>query len=203
MEKIIKERARSYCLLLYEDDPTHENALRKIMGDYEYAGILHDRDVWTEKDEKKDPKHKAGELKKRHYHIVLRFHNGVWNTALAKDLGIELNYIRKTKNLTNALLYLLHYNDMDKAQYDIDEVFGNMKTRLNEAINEKEKSEGEKVVELIDYIHNYNGKMTVTQFAHYCAKNGYWAEFRRSGSIFCKIIEEKNSVYTVKEYPKD
>lgn len=179
-----KFRNRSFMVLLYEDDITHEKALKKIMVSYDYVGILHNKDV-----------NEDGELKKRHYHIVLRFKNAMWNTALAKELGIQLNYIQEVKKFDNALLYLLHYNDKDKAQYSIDEVFGNMKTRLNEIINKNEKSEGEKVVDLIAYIKEYNGRLSITDFAIYCAKNGYWAEFRRSASILLKIIEEKNNYF--------
>lgn len=88
--------------------------------------------------------------------------------------------------------YLIHYNDKDKAQYSVEEVFGNLKTKLVESINKIEKSEGEKVAELIIFITDREDTISITEFAKYCALNGYWAEFRRSGSIFCKIIEEHN-----------
>lgn len=106
-----KFRNRSFMVLLYEDDETHRNALKKIMVSYDYAGILHNKDITEE-----------GELK-------------------------------------------------------------------------NEKSEGEKVVDLIAYIKEYNGRLSITDFAVYCAKNGYWAEFRRSASILLKIIEEKNNYF--------
>lgn len=68
-----------------------------------------------------------------------------------------------------------------------------------ESINKVEKSEGEKVVELIEFIKNYDGRLSITEFASYCAQNGYWAEFRRSGAIFCKIIDEKNEQFQIKK----
>lgn len=67
-----------------------------------------------------------------------------------------------------------------------------MRTKLTESINKCEKSEGEKVVELIGYIESQTEKITIKQFACFCASNGYWAEFRRSATIFIKIIEEHN-----------
>lgn len=48
--------------------------------------------------------------------------------------------------MDNALQYLIHYNDSDKTLYSIDEVSGNLKTKLIESINKVEKSEGEKVL---------------------------------------------------------
>lgn len=192
MAKKEKYRGRVHLLLLYPDNPAHVEALEKISHSYDYAAILHDKDTWTEEEEKKNPDHKKGELKKEHFHVVLRTQNATWNTAICKELGIEEKFIEPAKNIDNSLQYLIHYNDNDKAQYAIDEVFGSLKTKLTESINKVEKSEGEKVVELIQFIEEYNGKLTITEFAKYCAMNGYWAEFRRSGAIFVKIIDEKN-----------
>lgn len=192
---IEKYRSRTHMLLLYPEDVTHSVAIDRIKQSYDYALILHDKDRFTEEDEKKNPEHKAGTIKKAHYHVILRFPHHKWNTALSNELGIDENYIQEVKQFNNALMYLIHYNDTDKTQYDISDVKGNLKTRLQEAINKIEKSEGEKVSELIQFIKQYDGCVSVTEFAEFCALNGYWSEFRRSGSIFCKIIEEHNKPY--------
>ena len=193
-----KYRSRVHMLLLYPDNELHAEALNKIPKSYDYAMILHDKDTWTEDDEKKNPYHKAGTFKKPHYHVVLRFNQAKWSTAICKELNIEHNYIEDVKRFDNALQYLIHYNDTDKAQYNIEEVQGNLKAKLVESINKVEKSEGEKVVELIEFIKEYDGKLSVTEFASYCAMNGYWSEFRRSGAIFCKMIDEHNEQYIVR-----
>ncbi len=198
-----KYRSRVHMLLLYPDNEQHAEALNKIPLSYDYAMILHDKDTWTEEDEKKNPDHKEGTYKKPHYHVVLRFNQAVWSSAICKSLGIEHNYIEDVKRFDNALQYLIHYNDTDKAQYSIDEVQGNLKAKLVESINKVEKSEGEKVVELIQFIKEYDGRLTVTEFASYCAMNGYWSEFRRSGAIFCKMIEEHNESYIGKSKIED
>lgn len=199
MSKNEKYRGRVHMVLLYPDNEQHVEALDKISKSYDYAAIQHDKDTWTEEDEKKNPEHKKGELKKAHFHVVLRTQNATWNTALCKDLGIDTKFCEQAKNIDNALQYLIHYNDTDKTTYEIDDVFGSLKTKLKESLNKIEKSEGEKVVELIEFIREYNGKLTVTEFASYCAQNGYWSEFRRSGAIFCKIIDEHNKPFEPKQ----
>lgn len=199
MSKKEKYRGRVHMLLLYPDNESHLEALSKISKSYDYAGIKHDKDTWTAEDEKENPEHKQGALKKEHIHIVLRTANATWNTALCKELGIEEKFCEQAKNIDNALQYLIHYNDTDKTPYEIDDVFGSMKTKLVEGINKNEKSEGEKVVELIAFIRAYEGILTITEFAEYCAKNGYWSEFRRSGAIFVKIIDEHNAPFKPKE----
>lgn len=177
-----KYRSRVHMLLLYPDNEQHCKAIEKIKQSFDYALCLHNRDYTTD-----------GELKKEHYHVVLRFNQAVWSSAICKDLGIEHNYIENVKRYDNALQYLIHYNDSDKAQYTIDEVQGNLKQKLVESINKLDKSEGEKVIELIEYIENQDTRITIKSFANYCAKQGYWAEFRRSASIFIKIIDEHNN----------
>lgn len=177
-----KYRSRVHMLLLYPENEQHRKAVEKIEQTYDYAMILHNRDVTDE-----------GEQKKEHYHIVLRFNQAVWSTAICKELGIEHNYIENVKRFDNALQYLIHYNDNEKAQYSIDEVKGNLKQKLVESINKIEKSEGEKVIDLIDYIEKQPQRISIKQFANYCASQGYWSEFRRSATIFIKIIEEHNA----------
>lgn len=192
---INKYRSRTHMLLLYPEDVTHLCAIDRIKQSYDYAMILHDKDIFTAEDEQKNAEHKVGTYKKAHYHIIIRFNQAKWNTALSNDLGIDLNYIEEVKNFNNALMYLIHYNDTEKTQYNINDVQGNLKNRLIETINKNEKNEGEKVADLIQFIKNHEGYITVTDFAEYCAMNGYWAEFRRSGAIFCKIIEEHNNKF--------
>lgn len=185
-------RHRNHALLLYPDDPTHVKAVEIIQQSFDFALILHDKDVYDKGDEELNPQHVAGTIKKPHWHVVLKFKDGVWRNALAKQLGIEANYIREVKKFDNALLYLIHYHDTDKAQYEAKEVKGNLAIKLRELVNKMEKGEGEKVYELITWLENDDTTVSVTDFAKYCALNGYWAEFRRSGAIFCKIIEEHN-----------
>lgn len=187
-----KYRSKSHALLLYPDCPEHVEAMEKIKQSYDYLAILHDRDYFTAEDEKKNPDHKQGTLKKPHWHVVLRFNNQTWSSAIVKELGIKDNFIDNVRKFDNAVAYLIHMNDEDKAQYEESEVFGTFKNRLNEIINKADKTEGEKVVELIEFIQCQAERITITDFATFCAKNGYWAEFRRSGAIFCKMIDEHN-----------
>lgn len=195
-------RSRVHMLLLYPENESHVEAMQKITKSYDYASILHDRDMWGEADEKKNAEHKAGTYKKEHWHVVIRVPQARWASAICKELGIEQNYIEDVNKFDNALQYLIHYNDTDKAQYNIDDVMGNLKKRLIEGINKLDKSEGEKVSELLSFIKEYDGKLSVTEFATYCAENGYWAEFRRSGAIMCKILEEHNH-QKIDEYVQD
>lgn len=199
-EKNNNYRSRLHMLLLYPENEKHVEVLSKITKSYDYAGITHNRDVWNSDDEKKNPLHKEGENKKEHIHIVLRTHNATWKSAICKELGIEEHLCEQVKSLDRALQYLIHYNEPDKTQYSIDDVYGGLRTKLAESINKVERSEGEKVCDLIAYIESKNELLTIKHFAQFCASEGYWSEFRRSATIFLKIIEEHNQkFYTVNE----
>lgn len=191
---IEKYKDNKFRFLLYPADSTHVKALEEIKLSYEYAYILHDKDVYEEDDLERGKK--KGDLKDPHWHVVIRFSSGSskrWSTALAKELGIEPNYIRECKNIDKALEYLIHYNDDDKYQYKEDEVQGPLRKRMIASMNKGDVTEDERVDRLIDFI-NESGYLTVTEFAKYCATNGYWDVFRRSGVIFCKILEEHNRI---------
>lgn len=186
-----ENRYRNIFFMLYPDNPDHAKALEELSLE-NCAYILHDKDVWTKEDEIENPNHKEGEPKKEHYHVLVKYANGVGVAAQAKKYGLEERWLEGVTNFDKALLYLIHYEDKVKYQYDIEEVGGPLAKRLSELVNKMEKTEGEKVYELLQFLENCGSRITVTQFAKYCATNGYWAEFRRSGAIFCKILEEHN-----------
>ena len=186
-----KNRDRKFMLLLYPDNKSHVKALELIKKSYDHAYILHDKD--TRED---------GTPDKPHWHVVITTgSNAVWNTALADNLGIEVKFTgEKVKKLDRALEYLIHFNDPDKYQYSLDEVHGNLKGRIKASINATEKTEGEKVKELLKYIDSCEDVIKVKDFAYWCADNGYWDVYRRAGAIFGQAIFEHNEEIKEKKH---
>lgn len=160
-------------------------ALEYIKLNYDYASIVHDKDVDFE----------TGEIKKSHTHVVVSFNNAKWNTAFAEEIGIGENYIQSIRSYENCLEYLIHYNDDTKFRYDIEEVQGSLKNKLKKFIINDDKDENEKCIELLKYIDDFNDYLTIRQFAEYCANCGMWDVFRRSASIYLSIINEHNFYY--------
>lgn len=186
VEESKKFKDRKILFLLYpKEDETHKKALELIKANYDYLMINHDRDVDNE-----------GNIKKEHVHCIVRLgSNPRWNTAVCEELGIKANYSRQIRNLDKACLYLIHFNEPDKFHYDISDLSGTFVNRVIQLINNEDKLEGEKVVELIEFIENSEGYINMTDFSKYCALNGKWDVFRRSGVIFCKMLEEHNQKY--------
>ena len=177
-----KFRDRKFALLLYPEDATHMQALEIIKKSYDYAAILHDKDL----DEK-------GETKKSHYHVIITTgSNAKWSTAIIKELGIADNYIEKIKNLDRALEYLIHLNDDNKHQYPIDSVEGTLRNRLNASMSASDKTEGEKVNDIADYIENSEKKISTMDMIRYASQNGMWDVLRRGGMLFIRALDEHN-----------
>lgn len=176
-----KFRARTFCLVLYEEDETHRKAIEKIKKSYDYAMILHDKDT----DEN-------GAIKKEHYHIVIQFKNAKWNSSLAEELEIAENYIEEARNIKRALLYLVHFYDDDKYQYSINEVQGSLKKKIEQYLNGEGKSESEKVLEILDEIDKTDDHIHFQAFVRHIAKIGYWDVYRRSASIINHYIDIHN-----------
>ena len=106
----------------------------------EWAYIIHDKDVYTKKDEEKNPEHKEGTLKKPHIHLYLNFGQG---SATFKDVARwfkdEPQYVGKVHGRkADMLLYLTHRNVPEKYQYKDDEVVSNFD--LKQAIEEDQKN---------------------------------------------------------------
>lgn len=195
MSESSKFRDRKFVAVLYPEDPTHSTCIEKLMnGGYNFAAILHD------KDEYEDGEHK-GELKKPHWHIVVRFKNAVWNTSIAKELGIEPNYLQACKNVDGALVYLVHYGNDDKYQYELEKVFGPLQTRLAALLADNDEST--RALNIFDIIRNSPGIVTYTEVFEKACKSGLYGDFRRMGSGVMYLIKEHNEPYFSEEQIKN
>ncbi len=179
-----KYRSRLYAAVLYPEDDTHVECMEKLQTNgYNFAAILHDKDVYE------DGEHK-GELKKPHWHIVLRFKNAVWNTAVAKELGITPNYLEACKDQDASLLYLVHYGREEKAQYDYEEVFGPMRIKLSTLLSDTD--EGTRVLSLVEIVESSPGPIGTSELLKKAVAAGLYADLRRMGHLATCLVREHN-----------
>lgn len=175
-----KYKDRKWRILLYPEDSSHVAAMQKLAeGGYKYIAILHNKDV--EED---------GTPKKEHWHVVVKFPAARYNTALAKELGIAVNYIKDCKDFDSAVLYLIHHNHEEKAQYDVDETFGTLVPHLNKLL--EDDCEDVRVLQIVHLIDSSPGRCTYREILVKCCNNGLYGEFRRLGSGIKWLIDEHN-----------
>lgn len=186
-------RDRKYVAMLYPEDPTHAACIEKLKtGGYNFAAILHDRDVWSKDDPKFNPeKHKEGEPKKAHWHVVIKFSNPVWNVPTAKDLGIAPNYLERCSTLDGSLLYLVHEGNPDKYQYELKDVFGPLAVRLASLLADDD--EGTRALTIFNLIKNSPGIVTYSEIFEKAVKGGLYGDFRRMGTGVMWLINDHNN----------
>ena len=199
MEKL---RKRNWCLVLYPEDEKHVSAMEVLeKGGFKYAAILHDKDVWSEADA---PDHVPGETKKAHWHVVLKFDQAVWNTSLAKQLGLSENYLQPCANLDGALLYLIHSENPEKYQYDAEAVFGPLVPALKRLLVAPD--EGTRILTILDEIDSYTGGLDAESYKMFFRKmcsNGLYGEIRRAGNLIDRYIQAHNqTIYEELKYRK-
>lgn len=197
-----KWRDRKYRLLLYPDDQTHVECMRRLeVGGYKFAAILHDSDVWADGDED-GAGHEPGTKKKEHWHVVLKFAQPKWSSALEKELGIKSNYIRKCDNFDGALCYLVHEGYPGKYQYDAGLVFGPLAPALGKLLVEDD--EGSRVLQIVDIIDKSPGIIRYREILVRACNNGLYGDFRRLGSGIKWLIDEHNAdIWQIKHKSED
>lgn len=127
------ERHKCWTLIFYPDSAPAE--WKDLISDLHlrvWVSPVHDSDVWTAADEKKDAQHKAGTGKKPHFHLICEYEVQVDRDTFLGDFAF-LNgpaSVKNVKSLSAMVRYLIHADDPDKAQYDVADmrVFGGAST---------------------------------------------------------------------------
>lgn len=109
LEEKTPKKYRNWLILLYDDTDSYDfkEVLQVIKAHKYYAYIKH----IPEETEKKP-----------HFHVILSFDNATKKSTLANKLGIPENYISEIKNFRSMCRYLIHKDDEDKYQYDLNDV---------------------------------------------------------------------------------
>ena len=116
-----------------------------------YAYIIHDKDLYTKADESRNPKHKAGEFKPAHIHLVLKFERSQPQKTkyICKWFNLGENFVSKINGtFDDAILYLAHLNAPDKSQYDVKDITANFD--IQEAVDNANSKD--KLGDIIDRI---------------------------------------------------
>lgn len=124
----LKERINCFTLILYNDDESllNYNYIINIVKspcfyNCKYYSILHNKDI-----------DQNGELKKEHYHLLVKLENAI---SIENILKCFYNEIEKQQSIVNSLSivksfkgyvrYLIHYDDKEKYQYNLNDIFTN------------------------------------------------------------------------------
>lgn len=178
-------RSRTWMLLLYEDDPTHKAVLEGKLAelDWNFAGRIHDKDDGV----------------KPHYHVVALFKDGRKKFDIAKDLEIDVRFLRAWDRKKKALRYLCHRDNPEKYQYSTDGIFGTIAEQAVSACSKgNELSEAQAVKEITEILDSIDGFVSYKFFLALMADKGLYPVFRRLGIIGTRLLDEHNGIQRAK-----
>lgn len=184
-------RSRSFALELYPEDETHKDILEYIKNYWEYAYILHDKDLWEEDEideETKEIKHKQGELKKPHWHVMINFKNPRSVESIQKEL--RLKHV-ETCNFYAYARYLIHKDQPQKYPYDQKEIITNINLRINNALKKNYNAQEQDGRILLDYIYNKDKTiLTFKKLTEYAIEHDCLLELKRNTYFYAKFCDD-------------
>ena len=124
-----QKRSRKFSCISYIDAEKLKVFLSNAEWLQHYAFITHDKDVWTEADEKLNANHKAGTIKEKHSHVILYTYSSKTSSAIRKlfDRYSLSVYGEANKQNTTCQIchdasakyrYLTHKDNPEKPQYN-------------------------------------------------------------------------------------
>ena len=193
-KKVNGARHKCWTLITYPDSmPDGWEDMLSEMHMHIWVSPLHNMDCWTVADEKKNPKHVTGTLKKPHYHVIIQYEVQVDRETLLQDFGF-LNgptNVKAVKSLVSMVRYLVHADDPKKAQYDKNDilVFGGAEIDVVEQLGSHERHEALREMRLF---------IKENQIVDFCEFYDYCDEFEVS---WAHLLDD-NSRYTIERYIK-
>ena len=177
-EEVEEKRYRNFMLLLYPEWRDFADILQDIKGSFKrYAYIKH----IPEEEEKKE-----------HLHLILSLDNPRTIESLSKRVGIPKNLIQSIKGLRGSCRYLVHMDNEDKYQYELDQVIVSnaFKDTFYKSFDDL-LSEDEMLNNIFSFIDDYKKLDRVlleVELVKYVNANGFSTIFKRYYNSICKYI---------------
>ena len=191
-------RARNFFIELYPDNSEHMAVFDKLNKSYNTVGILHNCDVYEKerKNEAGEIVNGIGELKKEHYHIIVAFDNQRYLNGVAKEIGLEKRFIQKVDSFKKVARYLIHLDNEEKYQYNIDDVFGtpDMIAKVKKCCAE-EQSLSNIAFELIHIIDSTDDYISEGQLFRIICTLGYCCYYNRLQRGLHGVLYDHNEKY--------
>lgn len=168
--KLLNERVNCFQLILYSESETlNFNEVIEKVKSVEFYSCK-----WYYIQHQNEVNNITGEFKKNHYHLLIKLDNAISVEKLLKALSNELNFVSLLKDFSivksfkGAVRYLIHYDNKEKQQYNLNEIITNDKN-LSYYFNDNSILDNFKmIVNILDYnkdIHN------MKDLIYYCVNN--------------------------------
>lgn len=167
--------------------------LIKMKGSARVFIINHDKDT-----------NENGELIEEHTHILIEYKTPRKISTVANLLECETNFVEVVKNKTAVLRYLTHMDDVDKYQYDHENVYHNTVESYSALIQGSLMSDKE----IAEYIAKGKGMellgvvsatklRTIQSFMHFDTSNAMLKEQRKTNQLLRDVKRDVLEISTM------
>ena len=179
-------KCRNVELILYDLEEVFK--AKKVCDKYgfDYAYIFHDMDLLED----------GTDFKKAHYHFqVYNLYQKELDTW-QEIFTINSARCQKIENKKKAIRYLIHADNNEKYQYNIENIVSNFEIigYFNKLIND----ETNEIDLIFTYIDFHKRTIRVKEIIDYVLDNNIWGTFRRNYSIIKDLLYEHNLLFTTK-----
>ena len=121
-------KRKAWGFIVYPETITADEIVAHIESTHQPCIIspLHDSDMWTEKDEKGNPEHKAGTLKKPHFHGMWVFSGGARRSQaleLCEGFGAACpKHVEPISSIVWMTRYFAHLDNPEKTPYNPSDI---------------------------------------------------------------------------------
>lgn len=177
-EEVMPKKYRHFILLLYPEWDNFKNILGDLKGSFKnYAYIKHIPET---------------EEKKEHVHFILSLENARTIESISNRVGVPSNLIQNCKSLRASCRYLVHKDDEDKYQYNLDQVVvsHSFKSTFFKSFDDL-LSDEEILDNIYTFIDSYKDLGSIRleiELTKYVCANAFERVFKRYYSTICKYI---------------
>lgn len=150
-----------------------------------------------------------GEVKKSHYHTLVRTGNDMTISAFCKNTGLDSRWVRERNNWQETARYMVHESDSAKEEgkivFPLESLQGNLVEKAKKYIlkkrNKKPKCDDDKgIIQILDYIETFD-YLTTQALVRWCCQEGLYSVYRRAGRIIsdCLVEHNRNCQFTLQD----
>lgn len=179
-EEVIEPRYRHFMFLLYPEDDNYNDILNDIKGSFKnWAYITHKPE---------------SEEKKEHTHLILSLDNTRTIESICKRLEIPTRLCQRVRGLRGACRYLVHKDNEDKIQYDLNDVIvsKSFSSKFFGAFDDLE-SESDMLSNIYQFINDHKCCSPIeleVMLTHFVCSTNYNKVFKRYYPTLVKYINE-------------
>lgn len=190
---------RMWNLILYPDNEQHNEAIVKLLQEFNCVGICHGEDTKLNTDDddllvdENGVSLCEGDKLKPHYHFIIKLVNPRYRSGLADELGINKYYFEPTGSWYGSAKYLLHIGHPEKFQYDTSDLIGSLSSAVVKLIDDVPIED--KYISIIDWIDANKVYVSSITLQRYCLSQGLFSAMRSTYKQLIDYLASHNSHY--------